>query len=140
MTNFVPELCSILYFFHRQHKRFNEKKRNGKAFQKSTLCKARLLRSLQYSRPKKVQQIQKEHNMFDYWESIEKVTISKNFMPFGGGTRQCAGAEYSKVVVSTFRHVLVTKYRFTKVKGGDVSRTPIISFGDGIQIKFTARN
>jgi hypothetical protein len=30
--------------------------------------------------------------------------------------------------------------RFTKVKGGDVSRTPIISFGDGIQIKFTAKN
>lgn len=30
--------------------------------------------------------------------------------------------------------------RFTKVRGGDVSRTPIISFGDGIQIKFTAKN
>ncbi|KAL9371368.1 hypothetical protein Peur_036508 [Populus x canadensis] len=74
------------------------------------------------------------------WKELDQVTISKNFMPFGGGTRQCAGAEYSKLVLSTFLHILVTKYRFTKVKGGDVSRTPIISFGDGIQIKFTAKN
>ncbi|KAH8498840.1 hypothetical protein H0E87_017673, partial [Populus deltoides] len=74
------------------------------------------------------------------WKELDQVTISKNFMPFGGGTRQCAGAEYSKLVLSTFLHILVTKYRFTKVKGGDVSRTPVISFGDGIQIKFTAKN
>ncbi|KAG5222972.1 cytochrome P450 [Salix suchowensis] len=63
------------------------------------------------------------------WQDLDQVTISKNFMPFGGGTRQCAGAEYSKLVLSTFLHIL----------GGDVSRTPIISFGDGIYIKFTAR-
>ncbi|KAF9675616.1 hypothetical protein SADUNF_Sadunf09G0050700 [Salix dunnii] len=74
------------------------------------------------------------------WKDLDQVTISKNFMPFGGGIRQCAGAEYSKVVLSTFLHVLVTRYRFTKVKGGDVSRTPFVSFGDGIQIKFTAKN
>ncbi|KAJ6716239.1 CYTOCHROME P450 87A3-LIKE [Salix koriyanagi] len=74
------------------------------------------------------------------WKDLDQVTISKNFMPFGGGTRQCAGAEYSKLVLSTFLHVLVTRFRFTKVKGGDVSRTPIISFGDGIHIKFTAKN
>ncbi|KAJ6755067.1 CYTOCHROME P450 87A3-LIKE [Salix purpurea] len=73
------------------------------------------------------------------WQDLDKVTISKNFMPFGGGTRQCAGAEYSKLVLSTFLHILVTKYSFTKVRGGDVSRTPIISFGDGIHVKFTAR-
>ncbi|KAJ6302835.1 hypothetical protein OIU77_016852 [Salix suchowensis] len=73
------------------------------------------------------------------WQDLDKVTISKNFMPFGGGTRQCAGAEYSKLVLSAFLHILVTKYSFTKVRGGDVSRTPIISFGDGIHVKFTAR-
>lgn len=37
--------------------------------------------------------------------------IAKNFMPFGGGTRQCAGAEFAKVLMSIFLHVLVTKYR-----------------------------
>ncbi|KAI5603801.1 hypothetical protein BDE02_01G243000 [Populus trichocarpa] len=73
------------------------------------------------------------------WQELDQVTISKNFMPFGGGTRQCAGAEYSKLVLSTFLHILVTNYSFTKIRGGDVSRTPIISFGDGIHIKFTAR-
>ncbi|KAJ6670906.1 CYTOCHROME P450 26 [Salix viminalis] len=73
------------------------------------------------------------------WKDLDQVTISKNFMPFGGGTRQCAGAEYSKLVLSTFLHILITRFRFTKVKGGDVSRTPIISFGDGIHIKFTAK-
>jgi hypothetical protein len=44
-------------------------------------------------------------------QELDQVTISKNFMPFGGGTRQCAGAEYSKLVLSTFLHILVTKYR-----------------------------
>ena len=33
-------------------------------------------------------------------------------MPFGGGTRQCAGAEFSKVYMAAFLHVLVTKYRY----------------------------
>ncbi|KAJ6777513.1 CYTOCHROME P450 26 [Salix koriyanagi] len=74
------------------------------------------------------------------WKDLDQVTISKNFIPFGGGTRHCAGAEFSKLIISTFLHVLVTKYRFTKVKGGCVSRNPIISFGDGIHIKFTAKD
>ncbi|KAJ4823125.1 hypothetical protein Tsubulata_001894 [Turnera subulata] len=73
------------------------------------------------------------------WKELDQVTVSKNFMPFGGGTRQCAGAEYSKMVLATFLHILVTKYNFTKVKGGNVLRTPIVSFGDGIHIKFSPR-
>ncbi|KAJ4827283.1 hypothetical protein Tsubulata_043302 [Turnera subulata] len=73
------------------------------------------------------------------WKELDQVTVSKNFMPFGGGTRQCAGAEYSKMVLATFLHILVTKFNFTKVKGGNVSRAPILSFGDGIRIKFTPR-
>ncbi|PRQ25140.1 putative 3-epi-6-deoxocathasterone 23-monooxygenase [Rosa chinensis] len=36
----------------------------------------------------------------------------KNFMPFGGGMRQCAGSEYSRAFLATFLHVLVTKYLF----------------------------
>jgi hypothetical protein len=48
---------------------------------------------------------------FNSLQELDQVTISKNFMPFGGGTRQCAGAEYSKLVLSTFLHILVTDYR-----------------------------
>ncbi|CAN1801812.1 Cytochrome P450 87A3 [Linum perenne] len=37
---------------------------------------------------------------------------NKGFVPFGGGMRTCVGAEYSKVLMAVFLHVLVTKYRF----------------------------
>uniref|UniRef100_A0A2N9G587 Cytochrome P450 n=1 Tax=Fagus sylvatica TaxID=28930 RepID=A0A2N9G587_FAGSY len=45
------------------------------------------------------------------WKELDPLVVSKNFMPFGGGIRQCAGAEYSKMFMATFLHVLVTKYR-----------------------------
>lgn len=49
------------------------------------------------------------------WKDLDSYTVAKNFTPFGGGSRQCAGAEYSKVVVlATFLHVLVSKYRWDK--------------------------
>lgn len=35
----------------------------------------------------------------------------KNFIPFGGGARQCAGAEFSKLLLALCIHELVTKYR-----------------------------
>ncbi|XP_059623289.1 beta-amyrin 16-alpha-hydroxylase CYP87D16-like [Cornus florida] len=73
------------------------------------------------------------------WKDLDSIVISKNFMPFGGGMRQCAGAEYSKAFMATFLHVLLTKYRWTKIKGGDVVRAPTIGFGDGIQIKVSEK-
>ena len=52
-------------------------------------------------------------NIFFYkWnQDLDPLVVSKNFMPFGGGIRQCAGAEYTKAFIATFLHVLVTKYR-----------------------------
>ncbi|KAM3743584.1 hypothetical protein ACB098_07G156900 [Castanea mollissima] len=72
------------------------------------------------------------------WKDLDSLFVSKNFMPFGGGIRQCAGAEYSKTLLATFLHVLVTKYRWTKVKGGTNVRNPILGFTDGLHIKFSA--
>ncbi|KAM3695754.1 hypothetical protein ACJW31_07G157400 [Castanea mollissima] len=72
------------------------------------------------------------------WKDLDSLFVSKNFMPFGGGIRQCAGAEYSKTFLATFLHVLVTKYRWTKVKGGTNVRNPILGFTDGLHIKFSA--
>ncbi|KAF2322625.1 hypothetical protein GH714_025079 [Hevea brasiliensis] len=69
------------------------------------------------------------------WKDIGSAIVSKNFTPFGKGTRQCAGAEFSKVTLSVFLHVLVTKYRWTMIKEAEVRRDPILGFGDGIQIK-----
>ncbi|XP_048425117.1 cytochrome P450 85A1-like [Pyrus x bretschneideri] len=45
-------------------------------------------------------------------QDLDSLVISKNFMPFGDGLRQCAGAEYARAFLSTFLHVLVTKYRY----------------------------
>ncbi|PRQ25150.1 putative cytochrome P450 [Rosa chinensis] len=63
----------------------------------------------------------------------------KIFMPFGGGLRQCAGAEYSRVFLATFLHVFVTKFSSTTIKGARVARNPILAFGDGMHIKFSEK-
>ncbi|XP_037496897.1 cytochrome P450 87A3, partial [Jatropha curcas] len=34
------------------------------------------------------------------WKDLDSYTVSKNFMPFGGGSRQCAGADYSKLFMT----------------------------------------
>ncbi|XP_038875842.1 cucurbitadienol 11-hydroxylase-like [Benincasa hispida] len=73
------------------------------------------------------------------WKDQDQYSISKNLQPFGGGTRQCAGADYTRVFMAIFLHVLVTKYSWKKVKGGDISRSPVLKFGDGIHVSFSAK-
>ncbi|EOY15241.1 Uncharacterized protein TCM_034381 [Theobroma cacao] len=62
---------------------------------------------------------------------------------FGGGNRTCAGAEFSKVMMAVFLHVLVTKYRtlarWSKIKGGDVVRAPVLGFTNGFYIKVSEK-
>lgn len=74
------------------------------------------------------------------WKELEQTNISKCFMPFGGGSRQCAGAEFSMAFLTIFLHVLVTKYSWKKIKGGNFYRNPGLSFGDGIHIKFMEKH
>ncbi|GMP74401.1 hypothetical protein CsSME_00031830 [Camellia sinensis var. sinensis] len=71
---------------------------------------------------------------------MDSQTASKNFMPFGGGTRQCAGAELAKAFFATFLHVLVSEYKWTKIKGGDVAQTPMLQFQDGMYIKVSKKH
>ncbi|KAI3442427.1 uncharacterized protein J3R85_001179, partial [Psidium guajava] len=71
------------------------------------------------------------------WKDLDSGTISKNFMPFGGGMRQCVGAEYVRAFLCTFLHVLVTKFRWAEIKIGDVYRNPIINFKDGVNVKLS---
>ncbi|XP_023005010.1 cytochrome P450 87A3-like [Cucurbita maxima] len=73
------------------------------------------------------------------WKDLDQHSISKNLQPFGGGSRQCAGADYSRVFMAIFLHTLLTKYSWRKVKGGDISRSPILKFGDGLHISFKAK-
>ncbi|XP_055800470.1 beta-amyrin 16-alpha-hydroxylase CYP87D16-like [Solanum dulcamara] len=74
------------------------------------------------------------------WKKIQLNGGAKNFMPFGFGMKQCAGAEYSRVFLATFLHVLVTKYRWTMVKGGKIIRAPIIRFPDGFHFNISKKN
>ena len=49
--------------------------------------------------------------LFFYTKDIGAGVRAKNFMPFGCSSRSCAGAEFTKVLMATFLHVLVTNYR-----------------------------
>ncbi|KAK7288535.1 hypothetical protein RIF29_01996 [Crotalaria pallida] len=69
------------------------------------------------------------------WKDLDSYTVSKNFKPFGGGSRQCPGAELTRASMATFLHVLVTKFRWTKIREGNVVRNPMLGFGDGFHIK-----
>nr|CAB3447505.1 unnamed protein product [Digitaria exilis] len=60
---------------------------------------------------------------------------TKHFMAFGGGLRFCVGTDLSKVLMATFIHCLVTKYSWRTIKGGNIVRTPGLSFPDGFHIQ-----
>ncbi|KAL4616431.1 hypothetical protein ACB092_07G198800 [Castanea dentata] len=74
------------------------------------------------------------------WKDLKANDISKHFMPFGGGIKHCAGSEYSRVLMSLFFHVLVTKYRWTKIEGGDIVRTPILKFRNTLRINISKKH
>ncbi|KAL5715558.1 hypothetical protein ACHQM5_017360 [Ranunculus cassubicifolius] len=73
------------------------------------------------------------------WPGQGSNTASKNYMAFGGGMRLCAGAEFAKLQISVVLHFLVTRYRWTKIKGGEILKTPGISFPNGLHIKLTEK-
>ncbi|KAJ6937521.1 hypothetical protein NC652_011989 [Populus alba x Populus x berolinensis] len=49
------------------------------------------------------------------WKDMDAYLVFKNFMAFSGGTRQGAGAEFSKLLMATFLHVLLAKYEHDHV-------------------------
>ncbi|XP_050210770.1 beta-amyrin 16-alpha-hydroxylase CYP87D16-like [Mercurialis annua] len=73
------------------------------------------------------------------WDNVGSISMGKNFVAFGGGPRACAGAEFSKALIAIFFHVFVTEYRWTKIKGTDMVRTPALGFGNGYHIKVTEK-
>nr|UAK14950.1 cytochrome P450 70815v2 [Iberis amara] len=56
------------------------------------------------------------------WEGKDVRSVSKTFMAFGGGIRQCAGADFARLQISLFLHYLVTNYNFSLAKDNDVMR------------------
>lgn len=74
------------------------------------------------------------------WKGKGSNTASKNFMPFGGGCRLCAGAGYTKLQMSIALHLLATKYRWTRIKGGEIIQKIGVVFPNGLHIKVTENN
>ncbi|OVA14150.1 Cytochrome P450 [Macleaya cordata] len=74
------------------------------------------------------------------WEGVELNGASKHFMAFGGGMRFCVGTDFTKVQIAVFLHCLVTKYRWTAIKGGDIVRTPGLSFPNGFHIQVSKKD
>ncbi|GLT78276.1 hypothetical protein SLA2020_498160 [Shorea laevis] len=74
------------------------------------------------------------------WGGMELNGGSKNFMAFGGGMRFCVGTDFTKVQMAVFLHCLVTKYRWTPIKGGNILRSPGLQFPDGFHIQLTEKN
>ncbi|KAI3843054.1 hypothetical protein MKX03_018309 [Papaver bracteatum] len=73
------------------------------------------------------------------WNDIGSNIVGKSFIPFGGGKRNCAGTEFTKVLMSVFFHVLVTKFSWLKVKGGQAVRWPGLSVKDGFHVEFSPK-
>ncbi|XP_042503340.1 cytochrome P450 87A3-like [Macadamia integrifolia] len=71
------------------------------------------------------------------WEGMELNRATKNFMAFGGGMRFCVGTDFTKVQMAIFLHCLVTKYRWTTIKGGDIVRTPGLAFPNGYHVRIS---
>ncbi|XP_037431846.1 cytochrome P450 87A3-like [Triticum dicoccoides] len=78
-------------------------------------------------------------NPWRWQDESKKSTLLKNFMPFGGGTRHCVGAEFSKIQIAIFLHTLVTNYRWKEIKGGDVQRITEVVFPTGYHIQIIPR-
>lgn len=71
------------------------------------------------------------------WQGKEMVWGSKTFMPFGGGVRQCVGAEFARLQITIFLHHLVTYYDFSLVQDCEVTRTPFPQFTKGLLINIS---
>ncbi|KAL6639633.1 hypothetical protein ACP70R_023363 [Stipagrostis hirtigluma subsp. patula] len=73
------------------------------------------------------------------WKEAHESSLMKNFIPFGNGKRQCMGAELTKLEIALFLHVLVTKYRWKEIKGGDLFRVSELIYPQDYHIQLSPR-
>ncbi|XWS35745.1 hypothetical protein CRYUN_Cryun20dG0022500 [Craigia yunnanensis] len=64
---------------------------------------------------------------------------SKTFMAFGGGSRLCVGANFAKLQMAIFIHHMVTKYRWSVIKGEDIVRRPAMIFPNRLHIEISEK-
>ncbi|KFK39962.1 hypothetical protein AALP_AA3G311900 [Arabis alpina] len=74
------------------------------------------------------------------WEGKDLRSVSKTLMVFGGGMRQCVGADFARLHLTIFLHHLVTTYDFSVVQECDVIRTPLPCFTKDLLINITPKS
>ncbi|XP_039144110.1 cytochrome P450 90B2-like [Dioscorea cayenensis subsp. rotundata] len=77
-------------------------------------------------------------NHFDPWRwmgLISDVYKMKNFMPFGGGPRQCPGAELARMEMMVFVHHLLLNYSWELAEPDHPITLPFIEFPKGLPVK-----
>ncbi|XP_012079290.1 abietadienol/abietadienal oxidase isoform X1 [Jatropha curcas] len=89
----------------------------------------------------------KEALRFDPWRWMDPEYQEKRnwrnsplYSPFGGGARFCPGAELARLQISLFLHYFVTTYRWTQVKGDQLSFFPSARLVNGFQIRLMRRH
>ncbi|CAN8257965.1 unnamed protein product [Cochlearia groenlandica] len=71
------------------------------------------------------------------WEGKDLRSGSKTLMVFGGGMRQCVGADFAKLHLTIFLHHLVTTYNFSVVQECEMKRTPLPCFTKDLLINIS---
>ncbi|KAL5210994.1 hypothetical protein ABZP36_006617 [Zizania latifolia] len=74
------------------------------------------------------------------WESNSSSSAgvaqsSSNFMPYGGGTRLCAGSELAKLEIAVFLHHLVLNFRWELAEPDQALVFPFVDFPKGLPIR-----
>ncbi|WZY89499.1 hypothetical protein YC2023_046234 [Brassica napus] len=64
-------------------------------------------------------------------------SVTKTLMVFGGGTRQCVGADFARLQMTVFLHHLVTTYDFLVVQECEMTRTPLPCFTKDLLINIS---
>ncbi|GMN29478.1 hypothetical protein TIFTF001_002448 [Ficus carica] len=67
------------------------------------------------------------------------LSSSSSFMPFGGGTRLCAGSELAKLEMAVFIHHLVLNYHWDLAEKDQAYAFPFVDFPKGLPIRIRHR-
>lgn len=75
---------------------------------------------------------------FDPWRwknNASSVAQHSNFMPYGGGTRLCAGSELAKLEIAIFLHHMVLNFRWELAEPDQAFVYPFVDFPKGLPIR-----
>uniref|UniRef100_A0ACD5TWJ8 Uncharacterized protein n=1 Tax=Avena sativa TaxID=4498 RepID=A0ACD5TWJ8_AVESA len=72
---------------------------------------------------------------FNPWRWKGTASQNSNFMPYGGGTRLCAGSELAKLEMAIFLHHLVLNFRWELAEPDQAFVYPFVDFPKGLPIR-----